>query len=80
MQRAHSVGNILAVMLVSVLMCDPLCNARAQDWAKERLNKSPRHGEWVDLKSGERTIKAFSFIRNRKIKRPPFSLFMKSSD
>jgi carboxymethylenebutenolidase len=70
MQRARSVGNILAVMLVSVLMCDPLCNARAQDWAKERLNKSPRHGEWVDLKSGERTIKAFVVYPESKNKTP----------
>src|SRR6267378_2470231 len=70
MQRARSVGNILAVMLVSVIMCDPLCNARAQDWAKERLNKSPRHGEWVDLKSGERTIKAFVVYPESKNKTP----------
>ena len=70
MQRARSVGNILAGMLVSVLMCDPLCNARAQDWAKERLNKSPRHGEWVDLKSGERTIKAFVVYPESKNKTP----------
>ena len=70
MQRAPSVGNIVAVMLVSVLMCDPLCNARAQDWAKERLNKSPRHGEWVDLKSGERTIKAFVVYPESKNKTP----------
>ena len=70
MQPARSVGNILAVMLVSVLMCDPLCNARAQDWAKERLNKSPRHGEWVDFKSGDRTIKAFVVYPERKEKTP----------
>ena len=42
----------------------------AQDWAKERLNKSPRHGEWVDLKSGERTIKAFVVYPERKDKAP----------
>src|SRR6266404_6065782 len=70
MQRARSVGNILAAMLISVLKCDPLCNARAQDWAKERLNKSPRHGEWVDLKSGERTIKAFVVYPESKNKTP----------
>jgi carboxymethylenebutenolidase len=51
-------------------MCDPLCNALAQDWAKERLNKSPRHGEWVDLKSGDRTIKAFVVYPERKEKTP----------
>jgi carboxymethylenebutenolidase len=68
MQRARSVGNILFSALAATLMCDPLCNARAQDWAKERLNKSPRHGEWVDLKSGERTIKAFVVYPERKDK------------
>jgi carboxymethylenebutenolidase len=30
----------------------------AQDWAKERLEKSPRHIEWVNVKNGERTIKS----------------------
>jgi carboxymethylenebutenolidase len=33
--------------------------AQAQDWAKERLNKSPRHQDWVTLKSGDRNLKAF---------------------
>jgi carboxymethylenebutenolidase len=70
MQRALSVGNILVAALVVVLMCDPLCNAQAQDWAKERLNKSPRHGEWVDFRSGERTIKAFVVYPERKDKAP----------
>src|SRR5438105_9876011 len=70
MQPARSVGNILAVMLVSVLMCDPLCNARAQDWAKERLNNSPRDAEWVGIRSGDCTIKAFIVYRERKEKAP----------
>src|SRR6266436_736702 len=70
MQRAPYAGNILAAMLISVLMCDPLCNAQTQDWAKERLNKSPRHGEWVDLKSGQRAIKAFVVYPERKEKTP----------
>jgi carboxymethylenebutenolidase len=42
----------------------------AQDWTKERLNKSPRHGEWVDFKSGNRTIKAFVVYPERKDKAP----------
>ena len=70
MQRALSFGNILGAALVVLLMCDPLCNAQAQDWAKERLNKSPRHGEWVDFKSGERTVKAFVVYPERKDKAP----------
>src|SRR5437762_9335208 len=42
----------------------------ARDWAKARLNKSPRHGEWVEIKSGDRTIKAFVVYSERKDKAP----------
>jgi len=42
----------------------------AQDWAKERLNNSPRHGEWVEIKSGDRSIKAFVVYPERKEKTP----------
>src|SRR5437868_9933203 len=42
----------------------------AQDWAKPRLNNSPRHAEWVDIKSGDRTIKAFIVYPERKEKAP----------
>jgi carboxymethylenebutenolidase len=42
----------------------------AQDWAKATLEKSPRHGEWVEYKSGERTIKAFVVFPERKEKAP----------
>lgn len=44
--------------------------ASAQDWAKSRLNNSPRHGDWVDFKSGERTLKAFVVYPERKEKAP----------
>src|SRR5256714_14715838 len=30
-----------------------------KDFGRERLNSSPRHADWVDIKSGDRTIKAF---------------------
>ena len=42
----------------------------AQDWAKARLEKSTRHGEWAEYKSGERTIKAFVVYPERKDKAP----------
>ncbi len=29
------------------------------NWAKEALAKSPRHGEWVNVKNGSRTVSAF---------------------
>jgi carboxymethylenebutenolidase len=33
--------------------------APAQDPAKERLEKSPRHGEWVKVRHGDRDVKAY---------------------
>jgi carboxymethylenebutenolidase len=70
MKQGYAQGRFLGATLLAIIMCDPICNAQAQDWAKERLNKSPRHGEWVDLKSGERTIKAFVVYPERKEKTP----------
>jgi len=32
---------------------------RAQDWAKARLEKSPRHLEWVKVKHGNREVNCF---------------------
>src|SRR5207237_2633367 len=53
--------------LCAIFLAQPVF---AQAWAKERLNKSPRHGEWINLKSGERTIKAFVVYPERKAKTP----------
>ena len=33
--------------------------ASAQDWAKLKLDKSPRHQEWVKVTYGGRTVDAF---------------------
>jgi carboxymethylenebutenolidase len=33
--------------------------APAQDWAKARIEKSPRHGEWVKIKQGNREVESF---------------------
>src|SRR5712691_10572240 len=30
-----------------------------QDWARQRLEKSPRHQEWVQIKNGRRTVNSF---------------------
>ena len=42
----------------------------AQDWAKQKLEKSPRHGEWVEVKHGERTVRAFVVYPEVKKKAP----------
>src|SRR5437773_11110070 len=39
-----------------------------KDFGGDRLNNSPRHGDWVDIKSGDRTIKAFVVYPERKDK------------
>ena len=36
-----------------------LTSASAQDWARERLNDSPRHHEWVTVEHDGRQVEAF---------------------
>jgi carboxymethylenebutenolidase len=48
----------VSMLSVSVLLLLAM-PALAQDWAKERLEKSPRHQEWVAVKYGNRTVHAF---------------------
>jgi carboxymethylenebutenolidase len=43
-------------MLLAGLVC---WTASAQPWAKAKLEQSPRHGEWVDVKNGARTVHCF---------------------
>jgi carboxymethylenebutenolidase len=42
----------------------------AQDWAKTRLDASPRHHEYVPLKRGDRTVQAFVVYPEVKTKAP----------
>jgi len=70
MKPKCALGRVLIAIFIAVIMCDPICNAKAQDWAKPRLSNSPRHGEWVDIKSGDRTIKAFVVYPESKNKTP----------
>src|SRR5919204_399570 len=44
---------ILAVLALSAI---PLC---AQPWARERVEKSPRHREWVTVKHDGRNVETF---------------------
>lgn len=50
----------LRVSLASLLSLIALCQAaRAQEWAKADLEKSPRHMEWIEVKNGDRKVKCF---------------------
>lgn len=42
----------------------------AQDWARQRVEKSPRHREWVGIKHDGRTIETFVVYPESKDKRP----------
>src|SRR5881398_3205734 len=57
-------------LAATVLAWLEIAPAQAQDWAKPRLNNSPRHAAWVEIKSGQRTIKAFVVYPERKDKAP----------
>src|SRR5712672_3537029 len=47
------------VNVIAAIVCLMTINLSAQDWAKARLEKSPRHGEWVTVKHGDREVKCF---------------------
>jgi carboxymethylenebutenolidase len=42
-----------------VVVVQLVAAAPAQNWAKARLEKSPRHGEWVKVRQGKRNIDSF---------------------
>src|SRR5437763_4335822 len=46
-------------LLASAAVLLAAAAAPAQDWAKARLEKSPRHGEWVKVKHGDREVNSF---------------------
>jgi carboxymethylenebutenolidase len=57
-------------VLVSAFVLQSLAGEEIKDFGKERLLRSRRHGEWVDIKSGDRTIKAFVVYPESKDKTP----------
>lgn len=56
--------------LTTCLFAVTLSAQEYKDFGKDRLNNSPRHSDWIDLKSGDRTIKAFVVYPERKDKAP----------
>src|SRR5437667_135438 len=52
------------------LLLQSLLAQEYKDFGRDRLNSSPRHAEWVDIKMGDRTIKAFVVYPERKDKAP----------
>jgi carboxymethylenebutenolidase len=58
--------------LLALLLLLPFLTAfaSAQDWAKNRLDQSPRHREWVPLKHGDRTVQTYVVYPEVKGKAP----------
>src|SRR5690349_18150436 len=59
----HNVESVTKTMKLAKVMalvaCFVAATVSAQDWAKARLEKSPRHGEWVKVKQGNREVNCF---------------------
>jgi carboxymethylenebutenolidase len=48
-----------AALSTVALTCAAALSAHAQEWAKPRLEKSPRHLDYVTVKNGNRTVNCF---------------------
>lgn len=49
--------SILSILILGLLVCTS--SVRAQEWAVQQLNQSPRHHEWVEVEAGDRTVHNF---------------------
>jgi carboxymethylenebutenolidase len=67
MKIAASPAVLLAAALLVPLAPTP---SPAQEWAKTRLDASPRHHEYVQISSGSRTVEAFVVYPESKSKTP----------
>src|SRR6059058_3023287 len=59
---------VLIGLLAAAFIAAPF--AHGQDWAKAALAKSPRHGEWVTVKHGDRAVETFIAYPESKSKTP----------
>lgn len=57
-------------ILLSLVILGLAQAAGAQDWAKAKLAKSPRHSEWVIVKHDGRSVETFVVYPESKDKRP----------
>ena len=69
MRNLRSPIRLLALLIctLALLIAVP---SQAQDWARQNLEKSPRHREWVSIKYGTRTVQAFVVYPEVKEKAP----------
>jgi len=73
MRNRVSIASLRRVLLASLtfaILTSAVSVLHAQDWAKQILDKSPRHREWVPVKYGNRTVQAFVVYPEAKGKAP----------
>ena len=58
---------MIRIALLAALAATSVC---AQDWAVTRLEKSPRHREWVTIKHNGRSVETFVAYPESKDKTP----------
>jgi len=63
-------GEEMKRMILALLILVAAQTVSAQDWAKEKLAKSPRHSEWVTVKHDGRSVETFVVYPESKDKRP----------
>jgi len=68
MKRLKRFITAVTLLMISSLLASPFVSA--QDWAKAALAKSPRHGEWVAVKHGDRSVETFVVYPESKTKTP----------
>jgi carboxymethylenebutenolidase len=51
--------NMKRFILLLAIFLSAIGVANAQDWARAKLEKSPRHSEWVKVKNGAREVQCF---------------------
>jgi carboxymethylenebutenolidase len=64
------VGGEMKRLFLVLLILAMAQTVSAQDWAKEKLAKSPRHSEWVSVKHDGRSVETFVVYPESKDKRP----------
>jgi carboxymethylenebutenolidase len=65
-----TIRRTLKLLTAALLLPLAASTLQAQDWAKARLDASPRHHEYINLKHGDRTVQAFVVYPEVKTKAP----------
>jgi len=58
-KRSNLLNAMNRSLIYSIAAVFAAAGAAAQDWAKARLDQSPRHLEWVKVKQGKREVQSF---------------------